>query len=108
MSEEQKLIVQDLKPEEICTLSNEPENPLSFAAKVLKRVRISRDLDAAYIDTQFILPTCDVCERLFSKVGHALSNRRKRILPSNFEKQIFLHLNRDLWRVQGVKSLFEN
>ncbi len=59
MSEEEKLIVQGLKREEICKLSNEA--PLSFAARALKCVRTTSDCDATYINTRFILPTSNIC-----------------------------------------------
>ncbi len=55
--------------------------PQSFAARALKRVRTTSDCDATDIDTQFILPTSNICERMFSKAGSALSDSRKRILP---------------------------
>ncbi len=30
-----------------------------------------------YMDYRFIMPTSNICERLFSVVGHALTDRRK-------------------------------
>ncbi len=33
------------------------------------------------------------CERLFSISSYALDDRRRGIIPANFEKQIFLHAN---------------
>lgn len=43
-----------------------------------------------YHDTCFLLQTCNTCERVFSITSHALTNRRKRKLLSNFEAQLLL------------------
>ncbi len=42
-----------------------------------------------YIDTRFLLPTSNICERLFSVAGHALGDRRKPITPLHLEEQMF-------------------
>jgi len=71
---------------------------LSFAERALKRQRmLNGPEEHKYMDTRFIIPTSNDCERLFSKVGFLLNDRRKSILPSNLESQIFLHANNDLW-----------
>ncbi len=40
---------------------------------------------------------------MFSKAGNALSDRRKRILPSNFEQQIFFAFEQGLVEYSGRK-----
>ena len=57
-----------------------------------------------FLDTRFILPTSNICERLFSKAGFALSDRRKSIHPAALEEQMFLHINSSLWNIDDVKS----
>ena len=62
----------------------------AFAERFLKRRRISQSSgDKRYVHLHFILPTSNICERLFTKAGYALSDRRKGISPSRFESQIF-------------------
>lgn len=49
-----------------------------------------------YIDLRFLLPTSNVCERLFSKSGYTLNYLRRGISPANLEAQLFLHMKKDL------------
>ncbi len=60
-----------------------------------------------YMDTRFILPTSNVFERLFSVAGYALGDRRGRMLLSNFEEQIFLHINKELWGIEDVRDMLK-
>ncbi len=69
---------------------------LSFAERLLKRSCVE-NAEVTFIDSRFLFPTSNICERLFSKAGYALSDRRRRIAPMNFEQQIFLHANRSMW-----------
>ncbi|KAG7342369.1 nucleotide-sugar transporter [Nitzschia inconspicua] len=41
-----------------------------------------------------VVPTSNMCERLFSEAGYGLNTRRMRTLPSNFETQMFLRTNK--------------
>ncbi|KAG7338256.1 hypothetical protein IV203_014785 [Nitzschia inconspicua] len=67
---------------------------LSLAEKALKRLRLvsTTTSKSAFMDLHFIVPTSNMCERLFSEAGYGLNSRRMRTLPSNFEtnKQNFL------------------
>ena len=79
---------------------------MNFAERALKRQRLTQVDDfSRYMDSQFILPTSNICEHLFSIVGIALNNRRASILPENLESQIFLHVNRDVWGIQDFSML---
>ena len=79
---------------------------LSFAQRVLKRRKMSSNaMSKKYLDTRFLVPTSNVCERLFSQVGYVLTDRRKAINPANLESQIYLHANRDLWGSQEVNEI---
>ncbi len=79
---------------------------LSFAERVLKRQKCNeRFTNGTYLDTRFLLPTTNICEQLFWKVGIVLTDRRKRLNPANQELQIFLHLNRDLWDRTAVNEI---
>lgn len=46
-------------------------------------------IEVVYVDLSLLLPTTNICERLFSKVGYALADRRKGLLSSNFESHMF-------------------
>ena len=58
-----------------------------------------------YLDLRFIVPTSNLCERFFSVAGYALDDRRKRLLPSNLESQLFLNQNARLWGVEEVHNM---
>lgn len=60
-----------------------------------------------YVDTRFLLPKSNKYEQFFSISEFALTNRRKRLFPSNFESQLFLCMNRDFWNVDNVRQLVE-
>ncbi len=85
--------------------SSEEEESLSLAARALKRRKLQQRTSACYVDTRFVVPTSNMCERLFSVAGWALNGRRKRILPKNFEVQIFLHENREMWSIHDVDRI---
>lgn len=76
----------------------------SFAASLLKRSK-RNSTNNDYTDCRYILPTSNLCERLFSKAGYVHSDRRKRILPLHLEQQIFLHVNSDLWSISDLNKL---
>ncbi len=93
LSEDEKKSVQCLSIYRTEEKPSKCPTKLSFATRAIKKRHISVDSSNSYMDTRFILPTSNICERLFSKAGFALGNRRKSILPSNFELQVFLHMN---------------
>ncbi len=58
------------------------EDELSFVERVLKRQKSTSASSAAiFMDTRFLFPTSNVCERLFSKFGYALSDYKKGLTP---------------------------
>lgn len=88
-----------------CVKEVEPAAELSLAQGALKRRRLSASKKASYLDLRFTLPTSNVCVRLFSKAGHVLGDRRKRLIPANFEQQMFLNANSDLRSVKDINNL---
>ena len=58
-----------------------------------------------YVGTRYIIPTSNDCERLFSKVGYLLNDRRKSVLPIDLEAQLFLNVNNDLWTNKDILNL---
>lgn len=83
----------------------EENSSLTLAQKALKKRRIS---NSTYTDLRYILPTSNICERLFSTAGYALNDRRRGVLPVNFERQIFLHANSHLWGISDVNTAVNN
>lgn len=77
---------------------------LSLAERGLKRRKLN-GTEPKYMNLHFLHPTSNMCERLFSVAGYALSDRTKSIVPMNFERQISLHVNSHLWNVDSVNSL---
>lgn len=45
------------------------------------------------MDIQFLPPTSNMCERIFSKAGCASTDRKCGIQPPTIEQKIFLHAN---------------
>ncbi|KAH9135203.1 hypothetical protein AeRB84_019283 [Aphanomyces euteiches] len=86
-----------------CEHENAPAaaGEMSLAERALKRHRRD-DTPSVYMDCRFILPTSNLCERFFSIAKHALGDRRGRLLPSNFEAQMFLHENVAYWGIDDV------
>lgn len=70
---------------------------VSFAEGDWKRQKRSSETSTkVYEDTIYILPTCNICERLFSQAGYALNDRRRAVIATNYEAQILLFWNDDL------------
>ena len=97
-------------------ITDNPENrtdadngTLSFVERAMKRRRLSiSNSKARYIDTRFIVPHSNMCERFFSKAGYTFSDRRKLMLPANLEEQLFLHTNSRFWGIDDVNHVVTN
>ena len=98
---EEAMITRFLKPvsgEQMSTALN-----LSLADEILSAKRCKR-LPSKYINLQFIPPTSNVAERLFSSAKHILTETRKHMHHAQFETIIFLRVNKAYW---GVRSLLD-
>lgn len=79
---------------------------ISFADQIVKKRRMEISGEGVgYMQTLFLLPTSNIVERLFSKAGWALSDRRSRLSPEHFEQQIFLFLNSKYWNQTDINSI---
>lgn len=76
----------------------------SFASRALKKRRINSSTHSAgYMDSRFITPTSNICERLMSTAGLCYGNdRRERLLPLHLEQQVFLKENCKFWNLMEV------
>ena len=81
--------------------------------RALKRKSMDSDGGEKYCDLTFILPTSNVCERLFSvsrsvsintNFRLVLTDYRKSMTPYTFQCILSLKMNRDLW---GIRTLQE-
>lgn len=91
---------------EISTSESSIDNQaLSYDERALQKKKGTHNIERKYRDTSFLIPTSNICERLFSKAGHVLTDRRMAIQPCNLESQLFLHFNRDLWGVADFNVL---
>ncbi|KAF4041644.1 hypothetical protein GN244_ATG06161 [Phytophthora infestans] len=76
--------------------SSDDEDNISFAQQALKRRRLTGPKET-YIDTNFIPPTSNICERLFSQSKLFLTDQRRARRPATLEMLVFLKANRSLW-----------
>lgn len=58
-----------------------------------------------YKESGFIVCTSNLCERLFSKAGFTLNDRREAISAKNFKSHLFLHANSHLWDIKDVHRM---
>lgn len=86
--------------------TNSPTEAPDLIHRALKRRKIE-NRGTRYMDLRFVLPTSNICERMFSKAGYALHYRRKSINPESFEEQMFLHANQKLWNISELNSILE-
>lgn len=108
LSSAQREAVHDLKLLSVHerTTENGSDAMLSIVERALKRRKNnSGSLVRSYIDTRFILPTSNLVESFFSRSGYAFSDRRRSLLPANFEAQMFLYANSSLWNVDDVSKI---
>jgi hypothetical protein len=80
-------------------------NNVSFAEKAAKKRKEMAGRSLSFIDLRFLLPTSNLCERLFSKAGYGLSDRRRGISPANFESQLFLNANSSYWDISDISKV---
>jgi hypothetical protein len=71
----------------------------------LERINAAEKQEAtvsAYINLDFIVPTSNCVERLFSQAKNVFRDNRQSLLPYNLEAIMFLKANRWLWDVNVV------
>ena len=74
------------------------------AALRSKRRKVSMGI---YADLNFIPPTSNVVERLFSTARLVLTDYRKSMSPSTFECVMFLKFNSSLWDLNLVSKIIK-
>ncbi|KAF1789765.1 hypothetical protein GQ600_2558 [Phytophthora cactorum] len=76
-----------------------------FADRVLRARKKQRVEARMYRGVQFIPPTSNAVERLFSKARHVLSLHRNGILPIRLEMLLFLKVSRHFWGAATVSKV---
>ena len=56
---------------------------------------------------EWLNPTSNVVERLFSWAKMVLSDHRMSMLPINFEETLFLYINERFWDIDVKSKFFE-
>jgi hypothetical protein len=88
-------------------VSTATANAIESPAPTLSR-RISQHEGSQYIDCTRIPATSCIVERLFSKAGLVLNQRRKSMSPLHFEAAMMLQCNSNLWDVKTVVNALSN
>lgn len=85
------------------------EKRLSMAKLALKKRRMDATADSAgaHIDLSLLLPTSSNFERLSSKEGCCLMNRKQNLQPSQFESRSFLHENKEYWGLLHISAILK-
>jgi len=82
-----------------------PSSPKDFINVFEKN---KKNIGTRYINIDWIPPTSNLCERLFSRAKLVFSERRQRLLPKNLEIVLFLKLNRNLWTPFTVQEVYKD
>ena len=95
LTEVEKIALSDFKkPAEIYIRSevHQNENYAEHGLREAKRRRMETVPSLQYYDTNYVSPTSNIVERLFSRAKFAWSNMRKSMTPAHLEMLIFLRL----------------
>ena len=72
------------------------------AGSFAKRATAKKKQETADVNLNWICPTPNISERLFSTVRHDFNDYRKKLLPMNLEGQMFLKENKTFWDVKKL------
>ncbi|KAF0705416.1 hypothetical protein AaE_014524 [Aphanomyces astaci] len=78
----------------------------TYAERALKRQR-RMPSENKFLDDRFIVPTSNICEGFFAATKRAIVDRRCGLLPKNFESQMFLYVNTDMWGMDDVQKIMQ-
>ena len=85
-----------------------PCNPLTLVYPYgTLRTIFDRVLEDAKKRKDWVPGNSNTAEQFLRKAGYILTNQRKKILPMNFEGQIFLYANKTFWNLATVNEICE-
>jgi hypothetical protein len=92
---------------EVIHLSEEEPTGMTLAQKAMnnKRRKTCTNPNFDFINLDFIPPTSNVVERLFSSARLVLTDYRKSMSPYTFECVMFLKFNSCLWDISTVSKV---
>lgn len=94
----QKLLKKKATPSEVQQSNN-------FAKNALKKAKIDKGDSSNYLNTSFLRPTSNDCERLFSLGKRIYSSKRKQLAPRTLEALVFLKANQEMWDQKTVHEI---
>lgn len=110
LNEDESIAVEKLlKPMAVPTITttsigNARNNLKQVLSNVNKRRKIDSALSSNYINVDFICPTSNIVERLFSRCKFTLTSLRTNMTPDNLESSLFLLYNRSLWKAETLSK----
>jgi hypothetical protein len=92
---------------DVIHLSEEETAGMNLAQKAMrnKRRKLKTMHDFNFINLEFIPPTSNIVERLFSSARLVLTDYRKSMSPYTFECVMFLKFNASLWDINTVSKI---
>ncbi|DAZ95148.1 TPA: hypothetical protein N0F65_009857, partial [Lagenidium giganteum] len=67
----------------------------------------SQQRESQFVSVDWIPPTSNACERLFSTAGNILRDQRKSMHPFTFEAIVMLKYNKEPWSATTVQKLMQ-
>lgn len=70
-----------------------------------KRQRVERN-ESAYLPCPHIIPTSNICERLFSNAKAIMTDYRKHMSPFHLEMLLYIKINHRFWREYTIQEIY--
>ena len=86
------------------TTTSSGEDAVETLEALRKRRRIENHT-SLYADVKHVLPTSNICERLFSRAKLTYSALRKNMLPVHLEEVLYLLVNKHLWNERVIEKV---
>ena len=105
MAADEKLVVARFRKEIVVT--SEDGSPLSLADRALPTAKNKKEINYEYQPMEWLNPTSNVVEWLFSRAKKVLSDHRMSMLPLNLEETPFLNINKRFWDIDVISKIVE-
>ena len=105
MTAEEKLVEARFRKEIVVTSENGV--PLCLFNRALLMAKNRKEINYEYQPMEWLNPTSNVVERLFSRAKMVLSDHRMSMLPLNFEETLFLYINERFWDINVISKFVE-
>ena len=105
MTAEEKLVVARFRTEIV--VNSENGAPLSLLTGPCSWQKNTKETNYEYQPMEWLNPTSNVVERLFSGAKIVLSDHRMSMLPMNLEETLFLYINVRFWDIDVISKFVE-